>query len=88
MLEAPGGILELQETIAEGMKREVFEETGVRVEPVALRGVYKSMARGIVSLVFRCRSVGGFPRPSDEVSEVPGLARRSAQRQGGCRRTS
>ena len=30
----PGGALELGETIAEGVKREVFEETGVRVHPV------------------------------------------------------
>lgn len=32
----PGGALELGETTAEGVVREVLEETGVRVRPVAL----------------------------------------------------
>lgn len=32
----PGGALELGETTAEGVVREVFEETGVRVRPVAI----------------------------------------------------
>jgi len=32
----PGGALELGETTAEGIAREVFEETGVRVRPVEI----------------------------------------------------
>lgn len=32
----PGGALELGETTAEGVIREVFEETGVRVNPVEI----------------------------------------------------
>ena len=32
----PGGALELGETTAEGVEREVFEETGVRVRPVEI----------------------------------------------------
>lgn len=32
----PGGALELGETTAEGISREVFEETGVRVRPVEI----------------------------------------------------
>ena len=32
----PGGALELGETTAEGVAREVFEETGVRVRPVEI----------------------------------------------------
>ena len=32
----PGGLLEVGETIAEGVVREVFEETGVRVRPVEI----------------------------------------------------
>lgn len=32
----PGGALELGETTAEGIVREVFEETGVRVQPVEI----------------------------------------------------
>lgn len=30
----PGGVLELGETVAEGAMRELFEETGVKAEPV------------------------------------------------------
>lgn len=57
--EAPGGVLELEEDVVSGLKREVREETGLEVEPELLTGVYKNMARGIVALVFRCRVVGG-----------------------------
>lgn len=64
--EAPGGILELDEDIESGLRREVREETGLEVEPIALTGVYKNMARGIVALVFRCRAVGGQLTETDE----------------------
>jgi 8-oxo-dGTP pyrophosphatase MutT (NUDIX family) len=66
--EPPGGILERDETITEGLLREVREETGLTVEPVALTGVYKNMSRGIVALVFRCRAVGGRLTENSEVS--------------------
>jgi 8-oxo-dGTP diphosphatase len=68
--EPPGGVLELDETIEQGVAREVLEETGLVVEPEALTGVYKNMARGIVALVFRCRLVDGEPQATDEVSEI------------------
>jgi ADP-ribose pyrophosphatase YjhB (NUDIX family) len=57
--EAPGGVLELHEDIISGLRREVREETGLDVEPELLTGVYKNMKRGIVALVFRCRTIGG-----------------------------
>ncbi|MCT9931872.1 NUDIX hydrolase [Planotetraspora sp. A-T 1434] len=66
--QAPGGVLELDETIVDGLRREVQEETGLTVEPVTLTGVYKNMARGIVALVFRCRSIGGELTYNDEVT--------------------
>ncbi|KAA2266178.1 NUDIX domain-containing protein [Solihabitans fulvus] len=53
--EPPGGILEISETFEDGVRREVFEETGVKVEVERLTGVYKNMNRAIVALVFRCR---------------------------------
>jgi ADP-ribose pyrophosphatase YjhB (NUDIX family) len=64
--EPPGGVLELSETITEGLTREVFEETGLIVEPESVSGVYKNMSRGIVAIVFRCHVTGGELRPSDE----------------------
>jgi 8-oxo-dGTP diphosphatase len=72
--EPPGGVLELDESIEEGLIREVAEETGLRIQPVALTGVYKNMERGIVALVFRCAIVGHTAQPPDEVDEIQWLA--------------
>jgi 8-oxo-dGTP diphosphatase len=68
--EPPGGILELDETFEEGVRREVHEETGVWVKVERLTGVYKNMARGIVALVFRCKLAGGRVSTTDESREV------------------
>jgi 8-oxo-dGTP diphosphatase len=67
--EPPGGVLELAESIEDGLRREVREETGLSVDPVALTGVYKNMARGIIGLVFRCRIIAGQLTVNDEVTE-------------------
>lgn len=67
--EPPGGVLELDESIEAGLRREVREETGLTVEPVALTGVYKNMARGIFALVFRCNMICGHLTLNDEVPE-------------------
>jgi 8-oxo-dGTP diphosphatase len=80
--EPPGGVLEPGETIHDGLRREVREETGLDVEPLTLTGVYKNMTRVIVALVFRCKITGGDLATNDEVSafrwataeEVTGLA--------------
>ncbi|WP_084682005.1 NUDIX hydrolase [Actinomycetospora chiangmaiensis] len=68
--EPPGGVLELDETPEEGVEREVFEETGIHVKVERLSGVYKNMARGIVSLVFRCSPQAGTTVRSDESADV------------------
>ena len=68
--EPPGGVLELSETPADGVRREVYEETGIKVSVERLTGVYKNMARGIVALVFRCRPEDGHERLSDETAAV------------------
>ena len=39
----PGGILELDEPIETGVRRELKEETGLDIDPTALTGVYKNM---------------------------------------------
>jgi 8-oxo-dGTP diphosphatase len=72
--EPPGGVLELDESIQQGLIREVAEETGLTVEPIALTGVYKNMQRGIVALVFRCAIVRHTSNPRDEVDEIAWLA--------------
>ncbi|WP_042419048.1 NUDIX hydrolase [Streptacidiphilus anmyonensis] len=71
--EPPGGVLELSETVEEGAKREVYEETGVRVTVDRLTGIYKNVPRGIVALVFLCRPEHGQARPSDETTAVDWL---------------
>ena len=67
--EPPGGVLELDEDIITGLRREALEETGLHVEPIALTGVYKNMKRGVVTLVFRCRATAGQLTLNDEVSD-------------------
>jgi 8-oxo-dGTP diphosphatase len=71
----PGGVVELDEDPRDTVRREVWEETGVEVEAEGLTGVYKNMKLGVVSLVFRCRLVGGDPSPTEEASAVAWLER-------------
>ncbi|MFJ7906097.1 NUDIX hydrolase [Kitasatospora sp. NPDC096204] len=71
--EPPGGVLELAEAVEDGVRREVYEETGIKVGVERLTGVYKNMSRGIVALVFRCRPEGGAEQLSDESAEVAWL---------------
>ena len=66
--EPPGGVLEHGETIDDGLRREVFEETGLKIEPGALTGVYQNMVRKIIALVFRCRAIDGQLTENAEAS--------------------
>lgn len=73
--EPPGGVLELNESILDGLRREVHEETGLDVEPDRLTGVYKNMPRGIVALVFRAHITGGSPATTtDETTRMRWLS--------------
>jgi len=68
--EPQGGVLELGESIDDGLRREVREETGLDIEPTMLTGVYKNMKRGIIALVFRCRITGGELTLSNETEAI------------------
>jgi len=72
----PGGAMELGERVTETVVREVCEETGLEVEPVALIGVYSSPEYSfaypngdqvqVVVIFFECRVMGGELRPDME----------------------
>ncbi len=61
----PGGLVEHEELLDEAAAREVFEETGVRAETVALLAVrsrYGDLG-GAVYVVFKMRPLSGEPTP-------------------------
>lgn len=66
----PGGVLEVGETPAQGTKREVWEETGIKVDVIALSGVYDSRLLGtrsasqLYQLVFICTPCDANAEPS------------------------
>ncbi|MDY7039540.1 MAG: NUDIX domain-containing protein [Chloroflexota bacterium] len=77
----PGGAMEMGERADEAAVREVREETGLEVRPVALIGVYSSPDYAItypngdqvqpVIVFFECRVVGGRLQPDmEETLEV------------------
>jgi 8-oxo-dGTP diphosphatase len=69
----PGGAIDPGEEPAEAVVREVWEETGVRVIPERVSGVYSGPvayypngdAISVVSIAFVCRPVGGQPGVND-----------------------
>ena len=77
--EAPGGVLELDESFEDGVRREVLEETGLKVTVQRLTGVYKNLSHGIVALVYRCRPADGDTHPTAEAREVCWMTREEVQ---------
>jgi len=71
-----GGMLDPGENPADGIIREVLEETGLRILPERISGVYLTRvftyADGnqaqYVATVFRCRPISGTPHAADEES--------------------
>lgn len=68
--QPPGGVLELDESITEGLAREVREETGLEIRPERLSGIYKNLVLGVVALVFRASRVSGSETLSDETAAI------------------
>jgi len=74
----PGGVVELGETLKQAVEREVREETGMTVEPVALAGFREAVVRDaqdrverhFVILSFAARWQAGEPVLNEELSEA------------------
>lgn len=68
----PGGFLEEGEAPAVGLRREVWEETGLDVEPGELFGIWMQPHgnRTVLCLLWRARVVGGAERAADDVLEL------------------
>jgi 8-oxo-dGTP diphosphatase len=74
----PGGMLELGETLAEGVRREVWEECGVEIEVGAVVGVFEPMQRDTegrlryhyVVLDYLARYVGGELQAADDADDA------------------
>ena len=74
----PGGILEVGETLIEGVRRELAEETGIDVRVRTLIDVFERIDRDasgklqyhFVVLDYLCEAVRGTARAGDDVTEV------------------
>ena len=75
--------MEQGEALLDGLKREIFEESGIAAEPEAVTGIYQNLAckKGFgplegmtlpttVNMVFKCRYVSGKESISDEFLEA------------------
>src|SRR5713226_4115805 len=62
----PGGAIDSGETIAEGLQREVREETGLVIAVGQLVGVYSKPLKQEIVLSLRCQITGGTLNTIDD----------------------
>lgn len=78
----PGGVLELGETLDEGVRRELAEETGIGVRIIGLIEVFEKISRDdtgrvqyhFVVLDYLCAALGGEARAGSDASDVAWVA--------------
>jgi ADP-ribose pyrophosphatase YjhB (NUDIX family) len=80
----PGGALETGESLADGVRREVREETGLDIRPLGVLEIFERIMRDVsgapeyhyVLIDYMCRIVGGTLAPGDDVCAVEWVRRR------------
>jgi ADP-ribose pyrophosphatase YjhB (NUDIX family) len=90
----PGGWADVNQTPAQSVVREVFEESGYRVRAVKLAAVWDrarqaqpAMAFSVVRMFFVCALEGGQPATSLETSEIGWFAEEDVPADLSLRRT-
>lgn len=64
--EFPGGIIELGETIEDGIIREVKEESGIDIEVIQFCGIYQNVSEQVCATCWLAKAIGGTPQTSSE----------------------
>ncbi|HSB46857.1 MAG TPA: NUDIX hydrolase [Candidatus Bilamarchaeum sp.] len=73
MWAVPGGRIEDDETAEECLVREMEEETGLKVAPVKLTGIYSDPARDprlVIAAAYLVRRIGGKAKAGDDAGEL------------------
>ena len=79
----PGGALEVGESLAQAVRRETLEETGLEIEPISVVEIFERITRDAVGLAeyhfvlvdYLCRVTGGELKAGDDVSSAQWVER-------------
>jgi ADP-ribose pyrophosphatase YjhB (NUDIX family) len=79
----PGGLVETGEGLEQAIRREVLEETGLRIEPVEMLGIFERIMRDAkgraeyhyILADYICKVVGGTLKAGDDVARVEWVTR-------------
>ncbi|HUA58272.1 MAG TPA: NUDIX hydrolase [Verrucomicrobiae bacterium] len=80
----PGGAVEAGESLADAVRREAMEETGLAIRPLRVFEIFERIMRDAdgrpeyhyVLIDYLCRVTGGSLRPGDDVCAVEWVRRR------------